>query len=90
MTGASDLRHPDSPYDVVPYRADEPLDLPDGDGVLAVHTSCPRGARRPTLAPMVGVDGRPAVYGWVTPRYSSPPPRTSSRSSTPGRWPAGR
>lgn len=61
MSG-SELAHADSPYPVLP--CDTPPTLPDGFGGIAVHTRCPAGAERHTLAPIVGVDGRPAVYGW--------------------------
>jgi hypothetical protein len=60
----SDLAHADSPYPVLPLPADTPPVLPEGTGGIAVHTRCPPRARRFTLAPIVGVDGKPAVYGW--------------------------
>lgn len=63
----SEIAHADSPYPVLPYGAAADADappLPADSGGIAVHTECSRGALRYTLAPMVGVDGRPAVHGW--------------------------
>jgi hypothetical protein len=47
VTVASELCHPDTPYQVVDYRPGQPVDLPDGYGA----TTCGCGARRFTLAP---------------------------------------
>jgi hypothetical protein len=67
------LRHPDSPYRVVAHAPGQPVDLPPGYGALAVRVWCPRPARRTTLAPIVGVDGEPALYGWGEAAVLLPP-----------------
>ena len=61
----SDLAHPETEYQILPYDPQQPTaDLPTGHGAIAVHAWCPPAAARYTLAPMIGVDGRPATYGW--------------------------
>ncbi|HEX5494336.1 MAG TPA: hypothetical protein VFX70_07175 [Mycobacteriales bacterium] len=63
----SDLVYAGSPYRVLahdPNGEGGPPPLPAGHGGVAVHTWCPPAAQRHTLAPIVGVDGEPASYGW--------------------------
>lgn len=61
----SDLTYPGSPYHVLAHDpGGRPPELPGGHGAVAVHTWCPPAAERYTLAPIVGVDGEPASYGW--------------------------
>lgn len=63
--GSADLAHPQGAYRVLPYDPQAPPpDLPAGHGGIAVHAWCPPAAERHTLAPMIGVDGKPATYGW--------------------------
>ncbi|MEW2143441.1 hypothetical protein AB0869_11550 [Micromonospora vinacea] len=60
-----DLTHPQGAYQIERYDpAGPPPQLPPGHGGIAVHIWCPPQSARFTLAPMVGVDGRPATYGF--------------------------
>ncbi|WP_406107894.1 hypothetical protein [Micromonospora globbae] len=62
---AGPMAHPETAYPVEAYDPEGPPPaLPPGHGGIAVHVWCPPEARRHTLAPMVGVDGRPATYGF--------------------------
>jgi len=54
------LAHPEGRFPLV----DDPGALPDGHGGIAVEVTGTRSARRVALAPQVGVDGAPAMYGW--------------------------
>ncbi len=73
MSAVDNLAYPDSPYQIVSYRFGKPVELPAGQGGLAMRTWCPARARRSTLAPMVGVDGQPALYGWGEAAIVLPP-----------------
>jgi hypothetical protein len=54
------ITHPDSPYEL----RDEPGELPDGYGALALRIRQTRWTRRKDFPPVVGVDGRPVAYGF--------------------------
>ena len=56
------LAYPGTPYPV--HDTAPPRTFPPGHGAIAVRAWCPREAHRFTLAPIVGVDGQPAMYGW--------------------------
>lgn len=62
MTPTADLGYPGSAFPLLPL--DAAPALPPGCGAIAMHTRCPPAARRFTLAPIVGVDGQPAMYGF--------------------------
>jgi hypothetical protein len=62
---AGNLGYPGSPYQLLPYpSADRPAKLPPGHGGLALRAWVARRDEREFLAPIVGVDGEPAMYGW--------------------------
>src|SRR5690554_6717517 len=63
-------RHPDASYQVLPY-PDPPPHLPAGHGGLVVQNWYRRrlmdkGATLLPRDPMIGVDGKPALWGWGT------------------------
>ena len=61
----SRLAYAGTPYQVLDHDGTEqPPPLPDGHGAVAVYTWCQPIAQKYTTAPMVGVDGKPASYGW--------------------------
>ncbi len=70
---SADLNYPGGRYQLLPYRTGEPAPaLPDGYGGLAIRTW--RTSRLAAdLAPIVGVDGEPAMYGWGEALVPLPP-----------------
>jgi hypothetical protein len=69
MTLRHPLAHPDGRFPVV----DDPDALPAGHGGIAVEVTGTRKVRRVALAPQVGVDGAPALYGWGRGIIAVPP-----------------
>jgi hypothetical protein len=63
------LAHPEGRFAVV----DAPDALPAEHGGIAVEVTGTRRMRRVALAPQVGVDGEPALYGWGRAIIAVPP-----------------
>lgn len=63
-TAGVGLAYPGTPYQVMSYNPAARPELPAGHGAIAMDVWCPPRAQRFTLAPIVGVDGQPAMYGF--------------------------